>query len=148
VLSIGDILQGIQLLIQLATGRRKETMVQVPGQQKQRMDIRVAATAFIWFCATGILGIWMLGTFLILLLTSDSDAALRITEMVESSIVIPILTMIFAGATTMMVWKNAKNVMPQPEESPTQKQLVEERLANLETIVTRKESQAEPLSRD
>jgi hypothetical protein len=124
-------------------------MVQVPGQPKQRMDIRVAATAFIWFCATGILGIWMLGTFLILLLTSDSEAALRITEMVESSIVIPILTMIFAGATTMMVWKNAKDTtVRQPEESPTQKQLVEERLANLETIVTRKESQAEPLPRD
>jgi hypothetical protein len=148
VLSIGDILQGIQLLIQLATGRRKETMVQVPGQPKQRMDIRVAATAFIWLCATGILGIWMLGTFLILLLTSDSGEALKIAEIVESSIVIPILTLVFAGVTTTMVWKNAKDVVPQPVETVSQKQLIEERLANLETIVTRKESQAEPLPRE
>jgi len=148
VLSIGDILQGIQLLIQLATGRKKETMTQIPGQPKQRMDIRVAATAFIWLCATGILGIWMLGTFLILLLTSDSGEALKIAEIVESSIIVPILTLIFAGVTTIMVWKNAKDVVPQPVETTNQKQLIEERLANLETIVTRKESQPEPLPRE
>lgn len=148
VLSIGDVLQGIQLLIQLATGRKKETMVQVPGQPKQRMDIRVAATAFIWLCATGILGIWMLGSFLILLTTSDSRAAKSIADVVDSTVVVPVLTLIFAGVTTIMVWKNAKDVVRQPEDIASQKQLIEERLANLETIVTRKESQTEPLPRD
>lgn len=114
---------------------------------KQPMDIRVAATAFIWLSTTGILLIWMVGILLLVVLGHDDSVfADSISDVVGPSFLIPMIALIVAAIATNKIWK-----VPVPDPklvSPDHARQLEERLANLETILTREASRPEKLPRD
>lgn len=158
MISISDILQGAQLIVQLATGRRRDVVIQQPGQPRPPMDIRVAATAFIWVCTTTILLIYMAGISVVLLAGSTSHDPIwaeTLSDAVGGSVVIPILALAFAGVATGNIWKSAPPPQeaaptPSPSALPAQPsaQEFEQRLRNLETIVTREATKPEQPPRD
>jgi hypothetical protein len=141
VLSLSDILQGAQLLVQIFTGRRTGEVVMTHGQPRQPMDIRVIATAFVWVCTTGILLIWMVGIFLLFAVGANGETVEAIQEVAGPAFLIPMIALVVAAISTNKIWKAP--ISEPPALPPNREKQLEERLANLETIITREASRSE-----
>ncbi len=84
--------------------------------QKEK-DIRLKVTTRIWGCAVGMLGI-----------------CIPLTAVTNSGPIIPLGVVAGAAVGTAVVWRSGDK-KSQTELAPSQLQQIEQRLANLETIV-------------
>jgi hypothetical protein len=101
--------------------RRRQEPIQFPFDlPTANPELRMAATSKIWGYAMGMLGI--------------SIPLAAITE----SAAIPIVVVLMAGCSTIAIWINPANSSSTTLDQEKVKQL-EERLANLETIVSYEE---------
>lgn len=86
-------------------------------QLDKEKDIRLKVTTRIWGCAVGMLGI-----------------CIPLTAVTNSGPIIPLGVVAGAAVGTAVVWRSADK-KSQTELAPNQLQQIEQRLANLETIV-------------
>lgn len=86
-----------------------------PEQKDPEKDVRVAATTRIWGIATGMLGI-----------------CIPLSAITNSGPVLPVAVVTGAAVGTAVVWRDKKY---QNQLQANQLQQIEQRLANLETIV-------------
>jgi hypothetical protein len=86
-------------------------------QLDQEKDIRLKVTTRIWGCAVGMLGI-----------------CIPLTAVTNSGPILPLGVVAGAAVGTAVVWRSSDK-KSQIELAPSQLQQIEQRLANLETIV-------------
>lgn len=86
-------------------------------QLETEKDIRLKVTTRIWGCAVGMLGI-----------------CIPLTAITNSGSIIPLGVVAGAAVGTAVVWRSSDK-KSQTELEPSQLQKIEQRLANLETIV-------------
>ncbi|HAX78446.1 MAG TPA: hypothetical protein DCY88_22115 [Cyanobacteria bacterium UBA11372] len=84
---------------------------------EKEKDIRLKVTTRIWGCAVGMLGI-----------------CIPLTAVTNSGPIIPLGVVAGAAVGTAVVWRSGDK-KSQPELAPNQLKQIEQRLANLETIV-------------
>jgi hypothetical protein len=87
-------------------------------KKDSQRDIRVAATTRIWSLATVMLGI-----------------CIPLTALAKGNPILPLAVITGAAAGTVAVWQSSDKKSPLGTFSPNKVEALEERIANLETIV-------------
>ena len=90
--------------------------------KKAKKDIRVKATASIWALSTGMLGI-----------------CIPLVALTNSGVMLPIAVLSGATVATVAVWFSSEQQMGNTSISGSSMKQLEERIANLETIVSSEE---------